>query len=74
MLRELTKDEIQSLSSRHRVDGRAVEYFLVRVEGMSMEAAYERLNRERKLNKWNLQTVSAISDGIVLATTKSNIP
>jgi hypothetical protein len=69
-LRDLSKDEINSLSSRHGVKGIAVEDFLARVEGMSLETAYESLNRERKLNKWNLQTVSAISDGIVLATTK----
>jgi hypothetical protein len=36
-----------------------------------MDAAYEELNRERKSKKWSLQTVSAISKGIVLATTKS---
>ncbi len=70
MLRELTKEEIRSLSSRHGVKGRAVEEFLARVGGISMEMAYEKLRQERKLNKWSLQTVSAISDGIVLATTK----
>ena len=70
MLRELTIDEIRSLSRRYGVEGIAVEEFLARVGGVAMDAAYERLNRERKLNKWNLQTVSAIADGIVLATTK----
>jgi hypothetical protein len=70
MLRELTEDEIKSLSRRNGVKGRAVEEFLARVGGISMDAAYERLNRARKLKGWNLQTASAISDGIVLATTK----
>jgi hypothetical protein len=70
MIRELTEEEINSLSNRHGVKGRAVEDFLLKIGGISIDAAYERLNRERKMNKWNLQTVSAISDGIVLATTK----
>lgn len=70
MLRELTEEEIKSLSRRNGVKGRAVEEFLGGAEGISMAAAYEKLSQERKLNKWNLHTVSAISDGIVLATTK----
>ena len=70
MLRELTEEEIRSLSRRNGVNSRAVEDFLAGVGGMSMESAYENLSRERKLQRWNLPTVSAISDGIVLATTK----
>ena len=70
MLRALSKDEIRKLSCRHGVDGRAVEEFLSRVGGISLETAYEKLRHERKLQGWNLHTVSAISDGIVLATTK----
>jgi len=71
MLRELTEEEIRSLSRRNGVKGRAVRNYLARVGGTSMESAYEKLSQERKINKWNLQTVSAISDGIVLETTKS---
>jgi hypothetical protein len=71
MLRELSKEEIKSLSSRWGVKGKAVQNFMTEIGGISMSAAYEKLNHERKLNIWNLQTVSAISDGIILATTKS---
>lgn len=35
-----------------------------------MLAAYKRLRCESRLNNWNLRTIQAGSDGIVLATTK----
>lgn len=70
MLRKLTEDEIKSLSRRNGVNSRVVTDFLAGVGGISMETAYERLNRGRKMNGWHMQTVSAIADGIVLATTR----
>jgi hypothetical protein len=69
-LRELTTEEIRSFSSRYGVKQKSVEDFLLGIDGVSIEVAYENLHRERKLNRWNLRTIKAISDGILLATTK----
>ena len=70
ILRELSADEIQNLSNRYGVKQLVVENFLLGIGGVSIEAAYKSLNSERKLNGWNRRTIKAVSDGIVLATTK----
>ena len=70
ILRELTTKEIKSLGSRYGVKQMVVEDFLTGIGGVSIEAAYESLRSERKVNNWNLRTIQAVSDGIVLATTK----
>ena len=69
-LRELTKEEIRSLSSRNGVKQMVVKDFLMGIGGFSIEAAYENLRRESRLNNWNLRTIQAVSNGILLATTK----
>ena len=69
-LRELTIPEIKGLSNRHGVKQLSVEDFLMGIGGVSIEAAYKSLSSERKANKWNMKTIKAVSDGIVLATTK----
>ena len=69
-LRELSTQEINSLSTRYGVKQVVVGNFLMSIGGVSIEAAYKSLNSERKLNGWNRRTIRAVSDGIVLATTK----
>ena len=69
-LRELTTEEIKLLSNRYGVKQMAVEDFLLSVAGVSIEVAYKSLNSERKLNGWNLSTIKAVSDGILLGTTR----
>ena len=69
-LRELTTEEIKSLSNRYGVKQMAVEDFLMGIGGVSIEVAYESLKSERKLNGWNMRTIQAVSDGILLATTR----
>jgi len=68
-LRALTKKEIQNLSTRRGVEQKKAETFLSQVGEMSLEGAYQRLRHERNSQKWILQTTSAVSDGLVLATT-----
>jgi len=70
ILRELSSEEIRLLSRRYRVNQKVVEGFLSGIGGVSIETAYKNLNHERKLQKWKLPTINAISDGIVLGTTK----
>lgn len=69
ILRQLTKDEIKNLCDRYGVDDTAVEKFLLDIGRVSLEAAYNNLRYGRKLHGWNLHTIGAISDGIILATT-----
>ena len=69
-LRELTREEIQTLRNRYGVKQKSVEDFLMGIGGASIEVAYRNLSSERKLNRWNMRTIQAVSDGIVLATTK----
>ena len=70
ILRELTISEIKALSNRRGVKQLSVEDFLTGIGGVSIDAAYKSLSSERKTNKWNLRTIQAVSDGIVLATTR----
>jgi hypothetical protein len=51
------------------VDEVAVEKFLIDIGEVSLETAYGNLRYGRKLHRWNLRTIGAISDGIILATT-----
>ena len=69
LLRQLSIEEIRSLCNRYGVDDKAVEKFLRGIAGVSLETAYGNLRYGRKLHRWNLQTIGAISDGIILATT-----
>ncbi len=68
-LRQLTDKEIKALSERNYVRGHAVQNFLSTM-GSDHKIAYQNLNLDRKLYKWNLPTTLAISDGIMYATTK----
>ena len=70
ILRELSAEEIKSLSRRYKVSQKVVEDFLRGIGGISIETAYKSLNDERKLHKWNVQIIKAVSDGILLVTTK----
>ena len=67
ILRELTTEEVKSLSNRYGVKQKLVEDFLLGVGGVSISGAYKSLKSERKLKGWNLSTIKAVSDGIVLA-------
>lgn len=69
ILRQLPIEEIRSLCNRYGVEEVSVEKFLMDIGGVSLEAAYNNLRYGRKLRRWNLSTIGAISDGIVLATT-----
>ena len=69
ILRELSTEEIRSLSCRCGVEQIAVEKFLMSIGGVPLESAYKKLKRERKLHRWNLRTIGVMSDGIILATT-----
>ena len=70
ILRELTTEEIKSLSNRYGVKRMVAKDFLMGIGGVSIADAYKNLNSERKTQKWNMRTIQAVSDGIVLATTK----
>ena len=70
ILRELTIPEIKDFSNRRGIDQMVVEDFLLNLEGMSIDDAYEKLRDGYKMENWSIETMGAISDGIMLATTK----
>lgn len=65
-MRELSPEEIASLSSRPGVKKMAVENFLASM-GNDSHGAWENLRADMSSYRWNEDTVQAISDGIVLA-------
>lgn len=65
-LRRLTYGEIERLASRPNVRRIAVENFLSTM-GEDYYIAVSNLNMDRKLYKWNRETVKAIMDGIKMA-------
>ncbi len=73
ILRQLSKKEIEEFCNRYGVNEVAVEKFLIDIGGASLETAYVNLRCGRKLHRWNLRTIGAISDGIILATTMNHL-
>lgn len=70
ILRELKISEIKMLSDRRGVDPVVVEDFLLHLEGMSIDDAFDKLRHEREKLGLDYRTTGAICDGITLGTTK----
>lgn len=67
-MRKLTIQEINDLVNRPGVKSVAVENFLLTVtENKSIVAALLNLEKDRRLYRWNEETVNVIQEGILLA-------
>jgi len=66
MLKRLTFEEIKQFADREKVRKIAVENFLMTLPD-SERVALANLEYDRRLYKWNVETVRAIRDGIKFA-------
>jgi hypothetical protein len=68
-LRKLSDEEIESFTSRPHVKKRMVELFLIGIlRYESASNARRQLEKSALLCRWNVETIDAIEDGIILAT------
>lgn len=67
-MRNLTGQEIESLSTRKGVKAIAVQNFLGTLNDSTAREAYHNLQADARSYRWNAATIKAIEAGITLAS------